>query len=183
MTNLISLRGSIAEIVREALDYDPATGALTWKVRPLTHFVDSRACAIWNARYSGKPAGVDSKRARSIGLLNRTWRAHRLIWLWVHGVWPDAIDHINGNPHDNRLENLRSVSIAENNKNRRRPSRCESGVMGVVWLKREQHWRSGIKVAGKFVYLGAFKNLDEAVAVRLEAQRKYGFHPNHGRAA
>ena len=43
---------------------------------------------------------------------------HRAVWVVVHGYLPRVIDHINGNPYDNRMENLREVSDSENNLNR-----------------------------------------------------------------
>ena len=43
---------------------------------------------------------------------------HRLVWLLCRGCLPTQIDHLNGNPKDNRIENLREVSQSENNMNR-----------------------------------------------------------------
>ena len=58
---------------------------------------------------------------------------HRAVWAVVHGYLPVVIDHINGNPYDNRLENLREVSYSENNKNKIhlwRPN-AKTGLPGV----------------------------------------------------
>ena len=48
-------------------------------------------------------------------------KLHQVVWALVYGCWPTQIDHINGNPHDNRVENLREVTPSENCLNRLRP--------------------------------------------------------------
>jgi len=45
-------------------------------------------------------------------------KLHRLVWVLVYGRFPKQIDHINGNPKDNRIENLREVNQSENDMNR-----------------------------------------------------------------
>jgi len=57
---------------------------------------------------------------RSIVIDRKSYCAHRLIWLYVYGKFPDNyIDHINHDRSDNRIENLRDVTISENNRNRK----------------------------------------------------------------
>ena len=78
-----------AEYVRECLDYEPDTGLLKWKKRPVEHFKNKRSCNIWNTRYAGKNAGYFV----NIGYFNirvngKTYRAHRIIWLITYGQWP-----------------------------------------------------------------------------------------------
>ena len=63
---------------------------------------------------------------------------HRAVWAVVHGYLPMIIDHINGNPYDNRIENLREVSASENNMNTIHPWRpnARTGLPG-VYLKTD----------------------------------------------
>ena len=47
-----------ADYLRQCFEYDPSSGNLTWRRRPIDHFVDERASKIWNTRFSGAVAGV-----------------------------------------------------------------------------------------------------------------------------
>jgi hypothetical protein len=87
-------------------------------------------------------------------------------------------DHINHNGLDNRRQNLRLVTVAENNKNKAAQSRNTVGICG-VYMEGKQ-FRPSIRVNGKTIHLGRFDNLDEAVIARKNAEVKYGFHQNHG---
>ena len=54
-----------------------------------------------------------------IGVCGRTYTAQRLAWYYKHGTWPSGdIDHINRDKLDNRINNLRVLSRAENLRNR-----------------------------------------------------------------
>jgi hypothetical protein len=172
-------------ILRDLLDYDPETGLLTWRTRTEDHFPEGERFGsddrmrMWNGRFSGKPAfSHRSTNGYLQGvLLGVGYRAHRIIWKLVHGAEPDTIDHINGDPADNRLCNLRSVSMADNLKNQCRPKTNTSGVAGVRYDKRLNRWRAKI---GDH-YLGIFRTQHEAVAAREVEATRLGFHPNHGR--
>mgnify|MGYP006131473821 FL=1 len=130
-----------------------------------------------------KPAGTVKPRGhRDIKVKGKQYKAHRLIWLYVHGKFPDGhIDHVNGKPLDNRIENLRDVTQQENNKNARKRKDNTSGHVGVCWAKRDEKWRAQIAVDGKREYLGYFNVLEDAVAARQAASIEHGFHENHGR--
>jgi hypothetical protein len=53
-----------------------------------------------------------------ITVLGKSYYAHRLAWFYMNGEWPDQIDHINGIKSDNRIENLRNVTVQQNNQNK-----------------------------------------------------------------
>lgn len=172
-----------AEYVRECLDYDPETGVLTWKQRPVSHFEGSptraaeHLCAIWNARYAGAPAGS----VYVVGYLvvkvdDRPYLAHRLAWTLVTGAWPtQQIDHINRVRHDNRWVNLREVTHSENNQNQRMSRSNTSGHTGVYWHALTSKWRASIGLNNRQIHIGLFETLEEAVAARTAAKLKY--HP------
>lgn len=103
---------------------------------------------------------------------------HRAILCPPNGM---QVDHINGDGLDNRRSNLRAVSAAENQRNKRINSNNTSGVAGVSYAERDAVWMASIKVDGKGKVLGHFQTFDEAVAARKAAEVHYGFHPNHGR--
>jgi hypothetical protein len=104
---------------------------------------------------------------------------HRLIWKMVHGVDPECVDHLNGNARDNRLANLRSVSLSDNNRNQRLNCRNKSGHAGVA-QSGPGRWHASISIAGKLEHLGNFPTYDEAVAARKKAEARNGYHQNHG---
>lgn len=81
---------------------------------------------------------------------------------------PDGLvtDHINGKRLDNRRENLRSVTFAENLRNRSKNSNNKSGYKGVSWNTKSKKWLAYITLNGKTTYLGGFEN-------RLDAARAY----------
>jgi hypothetical protein len=117
------------------------------------------------------PAGY-----RKISVLNHTFSAHRLVWLYVYGEWPTGeIDHINGVKHDNRLANLRDVSISVNRQNRRRATPgSASGVLGIAQTSSGK-WSASIRYDGRRSYLGSFVSQQEAHQAYLAAKRQH--HP------
>lgn len=174
--------------LRNALDYDPLTGKLRWKARSIDQFKAGNAsaaqkCSRWNGRFAGELAfTAQTSNGYFTGMLDRRQMlAHRVIWVLVHGEWPaDQIDHINGNPSDNRISNLRVVDDLENRRNQKMNSRNTSGVPGVSRCK-DSRWEAHIGVKGQKVHLGHFSSFDAACKARIAAERKYGFHENHGR--
>lgn len=173
------------ETLRKLLDYDPETGILTWKQRPVEMFPNAPKAKRWNTRYAGKPAGntkTYQKGYRALCLLQKNYPTHRIAWALHYGRWPeDQIDHINGRPSDNRIINLREVTNLENCRNQKRARNNTSGHVGVHFRKKEQRWMAYISV-GKRIQLGEFATFEEAVAARKTAEVKYGYHPNHGRS-
>lgn len=104
---------------------------------------------------------------------------HRLIMGDPEGF---EIDHINGNGLDNRRDNLRIVTSAVNRRNTRISLRNKSGVVG-VFSKQGKYHAYIVSLAGDQEYLGSFSNLLDAAAARKSAERRYGYHENHGRRA
>lgn len=167
--------------LRSVYSYDENSGVVAWKRRPVEDFKTERAWKIWNARFPGTVAGnltEDGYIDLSIG--ESRMPAHRIIWLLVYGEMPDQIDHINGIRSDNRLSNIRAVDNKTNLKNQSLRATNKSGVMGVV-QRSYGSWRAEIGVDGKRINLGTFIDKQDAIAARLKAERRYGFHENHGR--
>lgn len=87
----------------------------------------------------------------------------------MYGEPPQYIDHINCNPSDNRLCNLREATISQNGINRPRQSNNTSGYKGVYWNKGISMWMARIYVRGKMVYLGVYKEIKEAAKAYKKA--------------
>lgn len=85
----------------------------------------------------------------------------------------DEVDHINGKPNDNRIENLRIVTHEENMKNVKLPLNNISGHKGVYYSKRENKWKATIRVDNKQCHLGTFNTKDEAIVARKDAEKIY----------
>jgi hypothetical protein len=118
--------------------------------------------------------GVVNGRYLQIGFGGYRDRAHRLAWLYVHGVIPKEIDHINGNGLDNRICNLREVTHQQNVHNLVRPPKHNSsGFMGVSFFKSTNRFSSYIQVDGKKRHLGYYDTAQEAHQVYLSAKRRY----------
>jgi hypothetical protein len=138
-------------ILREMFRYDPETG----------DFIRLKQAG---RELAGSIAGsFDRRGRRSIHINHRVYLAHRLIWLYVHGRWPLAeIDHIDRNPSNNRLDNLREATRRQNAINRVGP-KAKSGFTGVVLRSDKKAWFAQCRdTDGKPVYLGSFKTREEA---------------------
>lgn len=86
---------------------------------------------------------------------------HRLI-LGLDPSNPLHTDHINRDRLDNRRENLRAVTHAENMRNKPSANGSSSRYRGVRWQRDKQRWRSEIKVEGRKVFLGYFDAEEDA---------------------
>jgi hypothetical protein len=172
-------------LLHELLTYCPETGVLLWKQRDISHFKAERDWRAWNNKHVGKVAGSINDQGYLVVMVKReSYRAHRIVVAMQTGAWPSGeVDHIDGNPRNNRWGNLRIVSGVENRKNQKRPVTNQSGALGVDWHKRAGKWRAQIGIAGTSYHLGLFNKFEDALAARKAAEAKYGFHENHGRAA
>lgn len=150
--------------------YEPESGALFWRERNSAHFGGSRrpdwSARAWNSRHAGKAAltAVSADGYLTGILFRRAVKAHAIVWALHHGVWPPMkIDHINGNPADNRIENLRLATDTENARNRRAHSTNALGLKGV---HRHACGRfvAQIQIEGRKRYLGLFATAEEASA-------------------
>jgi hypothetical protein len=89
------------------------------------------------------------------------------------------VDHVNHDGLDNRRENLRPATIAQNNHNQRPRAAGSSRFKGVTWHRRVGKWQATIKLNGRCVYLGVFAIEEEAAlaydAAALEAYGEYAY--------
>lgn len=154
------------DILKRLLSYNPENGMFTWLVSnsnraPAGSLVD----------------GISGDGYYRVRINSKPYRAHRLVWLYVYGKFPDGdIDHINGNTLDNRVENLRDVSKAGNQQNQRRAhKRNKTGHFGASEYMNTGKYRARIRVDGVIHFLGLFDTPEEASQTYIEAKRR--LHP------
>ena len=154
--------------LKDLLIYDEHTGLFRW-IKPTGTRIKA-----------GSVAGTLSDNGYvKISIDRKLYRAHRLAWLYVYGHFPDnELDHVNRVKSDNRIENLRPATCAENQQNQPKRRTNKSGVVGVCWYKRTGKWRAQITAGRVKYHLGYFDNLEDALCARAIAKAKYHtFHP------
>lgn len=143
--------------LREKLFYNPETGNFTSK----NHSGVRVKCRIRDNGYL------------NVNFLGKTYMAHRLAWFYMHGKWPKHdIDHINGNPSDNSIKNLREATRAENSHNRVLGKNNTSGLRCISQNRRNGYWQINIWRGGHRFFLGEYKDKIKAAQVANEFLRK-----------
>lgn len=114
-----------------------------------------------------------------VGIDRKLYRAHRVVWLYVHGQWPNGdIDHINGIKHDNRPSNLRDVTRSENLQNQKVRKNNKVGFKGVWLHKQTGRFAAVIESNGKRYYIGCFETPEEAAnAYSEKAKEVHKYNP------
>lgn len=174
-----------AALLRQLLDYDPSTGRLTWKPRPVEMFKAGKHtrehnAGTWNSRYAGTEAFA-SKNGHGYfqgSIFKRKYEAHRVIWALVFDEWPETVDHQDGDIENNRIVNLLGKARAANQKNLGLRKDNKSGFPGVTQANGK--WRAQIHVGGKGWTIGWFATKLDAIRARKREEVKHGFHANHG---
>lgn len=151
-----------AEELRSALHYEPETGVFSWR--------ENRGSVM----KAGDEAGtLNPQGYRFIRLGGRTYRAHRLAWLYMTGKWPEEdVDHINRIPGDNSWANLRAATRSQNCANQRTPKHNTSGFKGVTRARCKDRWEAHIIVKGKKIYLGRYDSPEQAHAAYVAGAAK-----------
>lgn len=103
----------------------------------------------------------------------KAYKAHRLAWLYIKGIWPvGLIDHKNGVKSDNWIDNLHDVTSVVNSQNRRK---AKNRAVGVMWWKRDSKYQAHIRHGGKNMYLGRYEDWWNAICARKSAEASLGW--------
>lgn len=143
--------------------FDYRDGALYWKVQ------------MSNRAPIGTRAGTvrkDGRRATSV--YGNPQLVSRIIFaMHNHGAMPRFIDHIDGDPANDNIDNLRAASRAQNGWNVPAKKTNTSGAKNVSWRKDKSKWEVQLRVAGKRLHYGLFTDFDLAELVAIEARNKH----------
>lgn len=153
------------EDLKKLVSYDPDTGVFVRTSGPNPFFI-------------GKPAGsLTSFGHVAMWVGGNRYYAHRLAFAFMTGSWPSGqIDHIDGNPSNNKWNNLRDGTVSMNQHNKRAPYKNNaSGYLGVFPVKKTSKYRACINFSGGKKHLGTFDSALEAHEAYLAAKRAY--HP------
>jgi|TARA_R100000501_G_C2587213_1_gene88399 hypothetical protein len=158
-----------ADRLRAVLRYEKESGQFYWIAPPWNH-----------TNLIGQRAGCNATGYILIRIDGRKYKAHRLAWLYVKGVWPKSrLDHRDGQTTNNRIDNLREATPAQNCANSRRRS-------GKVIAKGVRRLPSGkfqarIRHENKLQTIGTFQTEDQAAQAYFARAR--AFYGEFARAA
>jgi len=152
----------LMDICNEYLNYNPENGVFRW---------------VKKSKRSTKLNSIAGHK-NSIGyiqirLKGKIYLAHRLAFLLENKYLPKCVDHINRNPSDNRISNLREATQAQNTLNRATPKHNISGYKGVHFDKSRKKWMAYINVNSKRINLGRFLDKNRAAQTYNLAARMY----------
>ena len=153
------MTGITQKQLKELLEY--RDGELYWKVSPAK-----------NVFIGDKAGGIDNKGRVRVCINKKSYQAHRLIFLICYGHLPKMLDHIDGNPLNNKIENLRSANFSTNGFNRKISINNTSGVKGLAWNYRAKKWQVCIKANGNANYFGYYKHKEIGAVVAEMARHK-----------
>lgn len=136
-------------------------GCLYWKV--------SRTPSI----KVGQKAQTICEKSYKVTVNKKPYKVHRIIFLMHYGYMPKMIDHIDGNPFNNKIENLRECTAQENNRNQKLALRNTSGFKNVTWSKSAKKWQVGFMLSNNYKHIGTFEDIELADLVAQEARDKY----------
>lgn len=137
---------------------------------------------IWKiGRNKGKTAGyLNTTGYKRVTVKNKSFAVHRLIYILFNKESPKYIDHIDGNPLNNKIENLRKCTASQNQYNRGLSKNNKSGVKGVRWDSQYRKWRAMIGIENKYVHIGRYETIEQAKEaieqVRKEQHKEFAKH-------
>lgn len=158
------------ERLREVLECDPKSGIFRWKVSP-NNFVKVGSVA-------GSINPVEGYL--QIQIDGNKYRAHRLVWLYVHGTWPTRLlDHVDTIRHHDWIDNLRLATKSQNNSNSNIRKTSTSPYKGITRCGRR--WAAQIAFDGRKIHIGVYATPEDAHAAYVaRAKDLFGEFANPG---
>ncbi len=156
------------EQLKKLYKYDEYTGKFTRLVRTGRFNIGTKVGSIQSTGYI------------HIAINKKTYKAHRLAWLYMHGKMPtNFIDHKNENRSDNRIINLCEATRCQNQQNRGPTKRNTTGHKGVSFARDRNKFTAQIGINKQKIRLGYFDDIKDAIKARKAAEVKYGWNNHH----
>lgn len=152
------------EELLERVNYNPDTGIFTWKT-----------CYTKTNKPGNQLGSYDKHGYLTVRFYKKSYKLHRLAWLYVYGKFPDNdIDHINGIRDDNRICNLRDIPRKINLQNQKKAAthNKSTGLIGAYFCKRRNKYYAKIQLNGKGIHLGMYKTAIDAHLAYVKAKRE-----------
>ena len=152
------------ELMRQTFCYPSPEGKLYWLKTRGRKF-----------KALDEAGSIDERGYVRVGISGETYAVHRIIFAMRHGIElsPDIeIDHIDKNPSNNRIDNLRLATTSQNMHNRAKSRNSTSGYKGAFWNKRDRKWRAQITLKNKQLHLGYFNTPEQAALAYNEAAKR-----------
>ncbi len=148
------------------------------------HFEYRNGILYWKNKGTGilreRSGWVDKLGYVCVGFKRKTYKAHRLIYLMHYGYLPKFVDHIDGNPQNNQIENLREAQMVENSWNQKKRSTNTTGVKGISYSKKAKKYTARCMSNGISFFIGQFDKIEDAtenlVAFRNKAHGSFARH-------
>lgn len=156
------MRNATQEEVLRLFEY--RDGVLYWKEPPKTSRKLKKSTI----------AGFNSTQGyKKVTFNKETYYIHQIVFLMHHGYIPEIVDHIDRNPSNNRIENLRASNKSLNACNSKLRSDNSSGHRGVAWSKVSKKWQVYLHLKNRYKHLGLFNDFELACLVADESRRLY----------
>ena len=147
--------------LRDAFDLDADTGMLRWKI------------AHQKVRVGQAAGSVNGNGYLQVQIDRQVLQVHRVVFALAYDWLPEMVDHVDGDPLNNRPSNLRAATRSENQRNRKTNANSAVGVKGVCWDSRSRKWRVRVQFAGKQQHIGLFADLNDADRAARAARGKF----------
>jgi hypothetical protein len=153
--------------LKEILHYDPVTGIFRWRL-----VANINQVKPWDV--AGSTSG---QKYIEIMIYGKSYKAHRLAWLYITGAWPVLhIDHIDGIRSNNSWANLREATMKQNMENKKRNRNNTSGHSGVSWHKTSKKWLARLGHNQNRIFLGYFESFEDAVQANIAKRAELHTH-------
>lgn len=136
---------------------------------------------------AGEPAGRLHKAQGRMRICidGRRYHLHKIIYLWHHGIIPYLIDHIDCNPLNNRIENLREATVTANNCNKPIQKNNSSGIKGISIYPHKRMIHAQIQFNRQKIHKTFFPINDENLElakkwIKSIREEMHGEYTNHG---